>query len=40
MQTKGQFRKQINLSDLSPGTYIIMVQTANEISTQKISIVR
>jgi len=40
MQTKGQFRKQINLSDLSPGSYIIIVQMANEISTQKISIVR
>jgi hypothetical protein len=40
MQTKGQYRKQINLSDLSAGTYILMVQTANELSTQKINIVR
>jgi hypothetical protein len=40
MQTKGQFRKQINLNDLSPGTYIIMMFTANELKTQKISIVR
>ena len=39
-QVANSNRESINISDLSDGTYIIRIENGNEVSTQKLNVIR